>query len=153
MVKLRLMRLGRKKRPFYRIVAADVTAPRSGGNLAQVGIYDPIEASVRIDEEAAVTWLNRGAQMTPTVKALFHSQGILATWKGLESRVREEALSKDKPKRRKKLAAAVPAAEADAAEVSDAAEESSGEAAAADSAAGSDDGAASEAAPEAAEEA
>ena len=151
MVKLRLMRLGRKKRPFYRIVAADVTAPRSGGNLAQVGIYDPLEESVQIDEEAAVTWLNRGAQMTPTVKALFHSQGVLATWKGLESRVREDALSKDKPKRRKKLATATEP-EADAAEVSDAAEESGGTEADAVSAAESDEGAASAAAPEAAEE-
>ena len=151
MVKLRLMRLGRKKRPFYRIVAADVNAPRSGGNLAQVGIYDPIEASVRIDEDAAVTWLNRGAQMTPTVKALFHSQGVLAAWKGLESRVREDALSKDKPKRRKKLATA-PEPEANAAEASDATEESGGAEADAVSAAESDEGAASAAAPEAAEE-
>ena len=114
MVKLRLMRLGRKKRPFYRIVAADVNSPRSGGTLDQVGVYDPLDASVKIDEEAAVLWLNRGAQMTPTVKALLHSQGVLGKWKGFDSTAREDALTKDKPKRRKKLAsaaAAPPAAE------------------------------------------
>ena len=105
MVKLRLMRLGKKKRPFYRIVAADVNAPRGGGTLDQLGVYDPIQASVDIDEEAAVRWLNNGAQMTPTVKALLHSQGVLGKWKGFESPVRENALSKEKPKRRKKLAA------------------------------------------------
>jgi small subunit ribosomal protein S16 len=125
LVKLRLMRLGRKKRPFYRIVAADVNSPRSGGNLAQVGVYDPLDATVKIDEEEVVKWLERGAQMTPTVKALMHSQGVLGRWKGFESTASEDALSKDKPKRRKKLtgAAAMPAAEAEAPAVEQTTEE------------------------------
>ena len=123
MVKLRLMRLGRKKRPFYRIVAADVNSPRSGGTLDQVGVYDPLDASVKIDEEAAVLWLNRGAQMTPTVKALLHSQGVLGKWKGFDSTAREDALTKDKPKRRKKLASAAAAPPAAEVEETAAAEE------------------------------
>jgi small subunit ribosomal protein S16 len=100
------MRTGRKKRPLYRIVAMEVNVARNGSRLGQVGHYDPLHAKVEIDEEAALLWLNRGAQMTPTVKSLLHSQGVLARWKGLEFTVREDALLKDKPKRRRKLAAA-----------------------------------------------
>ena len=106
MVKLRLSRMGKKKRPFYRIVAMNLKAPQQGHALAQVGIYDPINSQVRIDEEKALLWLKRGAVMSNTVKALFDSQGVLARWKGLEPRVREDALTQDKPKRRRKIAAA-----------------------------------------------
>jgi small subunit ribosomal protein S16 len=98
--------MGKKKRPFYRIVAMNLTAPQGGHALAQVGIYDPINSKVDIDEDKAVLWLNRGAVMSDTVKALFDSQGVLARWKGLEPRIREDALTQDKPKRRRKLAAA-----------------------------------------------
>jgi len=105
LVKLRLRRMGKKKRPFYRIVAINLKAPQQGHALAQVGIYDPINSDVRIDEEKALLWLQRGAVMSNTVKALFDSQGILARSKGLEPRVREDALTQDKPKRRRKLAA------------------------------------------------
>ena len=105
MVKLRLTRMGKKKRPFYRIVAMNLKAPQQGHALAQVGIYDPINSHVRIDEEKALLWLERGAVMSDTVKTLFDSQGVLARWKGLEPRVREDALTQDKPKRRRKLSA------------------------------------------------
>ena len=111
MVKLRLMRIGRKKRPYYRIVAMEVNTQRDGTTLALVGHYDPLDAKIDVDEEAALLWLNRGAQMTPTVKSLFHNQGVLAHWKGLEFEVREDALTKDKPKRRRKLAATTGEAE------------------------------------------
>ena len=57
MVKLRLKRMGRKKRPFYRIVAMDVTRPRDGQALSQLGIYDPLLPSVTLDEEALAGWL------------------------------------------------------------------------------------------------
>ena len=125
MVKLRLMRMGKRKRPFYRIVAMDITAPANGQALGQLGFYDPIKAQVKVDEDAARLWLDRGAVMTETVKALLRSQGILARWKGLEGRVREDMLARDKPARRRKLAQ------------SRAAEETAGEAA--DEAAGEDD--------------
>ena len=113
MVKLRLSRIGKRKQPYYRIVAMNVSAPRNGRALAEVGTYDPLHASVKIDTERAIEWLNNGAQMTETVAALFDSQGILAQWQGREAQVREDALSQDKPKRRRKLAAqaATPAAE------------------------------------------
>ena len=108
MVKLRLKRIGKRKQPYYRIVAAHVSVARNGRSLAEVGFYDPMHASVKIDEERAIEWLNKGAQMSETVADLFHSQGILARWKGAEGRVRDDALSGDKPKRRRKKAAAAP---------------------------------------------
>ena len=111
MVKLRLSRIGKRKQPYYRIVAMNVSAPRNGRALAEVGIYDPLHASVKVDAERAIEWLNNGAQMTETVAALFDSQGILARWKGQEGTVREDALSHDKPKRRRKLAVSAAVAE------------------------------------------
>ncbi len=112
MVKLRLKRIGKRKQPYYRIVAAHVSVARNGRALAEVGLYDPMNASVKIDEEQAIEWLNKGAQMSETVADLFHSQGILARWKGAEGRVRDDALTVDKPKRRRKKAAAAPAEQA-----------------------------------------
>jgi len=89
----------------------NVTTARNGRALAQLGTYDPLHSSIKINEDSAIEWLNNGAQMTETVQALFSAQGILARWKGKEGTVREDALSHDKPKRRRKLAAsaAVPA--------------------------------------------
>jgi len=104
LVKLRLKRLGKKKQPFYRIVAIHSTLSRQGRALDQIGTYNPQHATVNINEESAIQWLNRGAVMTETVEALFRSQGVLARWKGLEGVERENALTKDKPKRRRKLA-------------------------------------------------
>ena len=108
MVKLRLKRIGKRKQPYYRIVAAHVSVARNSRALAEVGFYDPMHASVKIDEERAIEWLNKGAQMTETVADLFHSQGVLARWKGAEGRVRDDALTSDKPKSRRKKAAAAP---------------------------------------------
>ena len=115
MVKLRLTRLGKKKQPFYRIVAMNSTTGRQGQALGYIGTYNPLHSSVDINEENALLWLNRGAEMTETVEALFRSQGLLARWKGLEGTVNENALKTDKPKRRRKLAAAAaaPAVEAE----------------------------------------
>ncbi len=78
MVKLRLQRFGSKKRPFYRIVAADVKAPRDGKFLDVIGTYDPLTepATVKIDKEKALKWLNDGAKATDTVKSLFQKHDI-----------------------------------------------------------------------------
>jgi len=126
LVKLRLSRIGKRKQPYYRIVAMNVSAPRNGRALAEVGTYDPLHASVKIDTERAIEWLNNGAQMTETVAALFDSQGVLAQWQGREAQVHEDALSQDKPKRRRKLAAQA-AEEAPAAEAPEAPAEGAGE--------------------------
>ena len=78
-VKLRLRRMGAKKRPFYRIVAADSRAPRDGRFIEEIGYYNPIEtpAVVKIDEEKAQKWLSDGAIPTDTVRDLLSRQGIM----------------------------------------------------------------------------
>lgn len=79
MVKIRLQRFGAKKRPFYRIVAADVRAPRDGKFLDIIGTYNPLTepATIKVDKEKALVWLNNGAQMTDTVKSIFKNQNII----------------------------------------------------------------------------
>ncbi len=77
-VKLRLQRHGSKKRPFYRLVAADSRSPRDGRYLEIIGTYDPTKepVAVKIDEEKAKKWLSVGAQPTDTVKNLFAKANI-----------------------------------------------------------------------------
>lgn len=79
-VKLRLKRMGTKKKPFYRIVAADSRSPRDGRFIELVGTYNPLvtPAEISIDEEVAMKWLNTGAQPTDTVRDLLRKQGIMA---------------------------------------------------------------------------
>lgn len=78
-VKLRLKRMGSKKKPFYRIVAADSRSPRDGRFIENVGTYNPITepAEVKIDEEVAMKWLKDGAIPTDTVRDLLKREGIL----------------------------------------------------------------------------
>jgi len=78
-VKLRLKRMGTKKKPFYRIVAADSRSPRDGRFIEEIGSYNPLEvpAVVKIDETRALTWLNNGAIPTDTVRDLFSKEGIM----------------------------------------------------------------------------
>lgn len=86
MVKIRLQRLGAKKRPYYRIVAAESTSPRDGRFIEVVGLYHPIEKEdqLKIDEEKALKWLMNGAQPTDTVKSLFTQKGIIAKFVALK---------------------------------------------------------------------
>ena len=79
MVKLRIQRFGAKKRPFYRIVAADSRYPRDGRFIEIIGTYNPLTqpAEIKIDEEKALKWLTDGAQPTDTVRSLFSRQGIM----------------------------------------------------------------------------
>lgn len=79
------------------------TLARGGPALAEVGSYDPVHARVEVDEEATIGWLKKGAQMSETVRDLLKSQGILARFRGLEGTVRENSLTREKPKRKKKL--------------------------------------------------
>jgi len=76
--KIRLKRMGSKKRPYYRIVVADSRSPRDGKFIEQIGSYDPIHGleKTKIDEEKAIEWLKKGAQPTDTVKSLFEKMGI-----------------------------------------------------------------------------
>lgn len=70
-VKLRLKRMGAKKRPFYRVVAADSKSPRDGRFIELVGTYNPLTGEKSINEEVALKWLSNGAIPTDTVKAIF----------------------------------------------------------------------------------
>lgn len=78
-VKLRLLRMGAKKAPFYRIVAADSRAPRDGRFIELLGTYDSRTnpAKVTIKEEEVLKWLNNGAQPSDTVKNLLSKEGII----------------------------------------------------------------------------
>ena len=78
-VKLRLKRMGAKRKPFYRIVAADSRVARDGKVIELVGTYNPNTnpAEVKINEEVALKWLNNGAIPTDTVRDLLSKQGIL----------------------------------------------------------------------------
>ena len=78
-VKIRLKRMGAKKAHFYRIVVADARSPRDGLFIESIGYYDSTvqPASVKIDAEKAIDWMNKGAQPTDTVKNLFSKDGIM----------------------------------------------------------------------------
>lgn len=78
-VKIRLKRMGAKKKPFYRIVVADSRSPRDGRIIEQVGTYNPLTtpATVDIKEELALEWLKKGAQPSDTVRSLLSQAGIM----------------------------------------------------------------------------
>lgn len=76
-VKLRLRRMGSKKNPFYRIVAADSRAPRDGRFIEIIGNYNPLTTAVEIDEDLAMKWLHVGAQPSDTVRTLLSEEGLM----------------------------------------------------------------------------
>lgn len=80
MVKIRLKRMGAKKRPFYRLVVADSRSPRDGRFIELLGYYDPLPtpATVSIDAEKVREWLGKGARPSDAARALLVEQGILA---------------------------------------------------------------------------
>ena len=71
-VVLRMTRRGAKKKPFYRIVAADSRSPRDGKFLEMLGTYDPLksENNIKIDSEKVASWIKKGAKPSETVAAL-----------------------------------------------------------------------------------
>lgn len=73
------MRMGAKRAPFYRVVAADSRVARDGKYIELLGTYDPTKnpAAVKINEEVALKWLANGAQPTDTVKNLLAKEGIM----------------------------------------------------------------------------
>ncbi|KPJ50926.1 MAG: hypothetical protein AMJ41_00655 [candidate division Zixibacteria bacterium DG_27] len=81
-VRIRLRRMGAKKRPFYRFVAADSRSPRDGRFLENLGWYNPIlkPAEVHLKEEKIYEWLKEGALPTETVASLFRQVGLWKKW-------------------------------------------------------------------------
>jgi small subunit ribosomal protein S16 len=92
-VKIRLKRMGAKKRPFYRVVVADSRMPRDGRFIEEIGYYNPLTdpIEVKINEEKAADWLKKGAIPTDTVKYLFKNIGILADKKTANQQSENEA--------------------------------------------------------------
>lgn len=79
-VKIRLKRMGAKKQPFYRIVAADSRSPRDGRFIETIGTYNPLTnpEETKIDEALAMKWLKNGATPTDTVRNIFSKAGIMS---------------------------------------------------------------------------
>jgi len=92
-VKLRLRRMGKKKQPLYKVVAADSRSPRDGKFLESIGLYNPLTdpSIIEIKEDRALYWLGVGAQPTETVKSLLSKKGIL-----LKRELIRKGLSEDK---------------------------------------------------------
>ena len=78
-VKIRLQRHGKKGKPFFHIVAADARSPRDGKFIERIGSYNPNTnpATIVLDTDKAVTWLNNGAQPTDTARAILSYKGVL----------------------------------------------------------------------------
>ncbi len=87
-VTIRLTRIGRHKRPFYRIVVADSQSPRDGKFIDILGSYDPLETemAVKLDEEKALSWIKKGAGVSATVKTIFSKSQLFKKAKGSNTR-------------------------------------------------------------------
>ena len=98
-VRLRLMRMGKKKQPTYRVVAADSRSPRNGRFIEIVGTYQPrLDPSViKIDNDRAVHWLQQGAQPSEAVEKLLKISGAWADFKGEEFVPSVPPAPKEKP--------------------------------------------------------
>ncbi len=130
-VKIRLMRVGKRKQPTYRVVVADARAPRDGRIIETIGKYRPRHepSEVDVDADRALDWLRKGAQPTEQVQKLLAATGVWARYEGekggpvrtkLARRGVTPGTTPPAPKAKKKVAAApvppAPAAEEPAAE-------------------------------------
>ncbi len=88
MVKIRLRRVGAKKKPSYRVVIADSRAPRDGAFISIIGHFNPLADPevIVIDEEKALAWLRQGAQPTVTVARLLSKVGIMEKFKTIKEK-------------------------------------------------------------------
>ena len=95
-VKIRLQRHGKKNFAFFHIVVADSRAPRDGRYIEQIGSYNPNTnpATILLNDERALSWLNVGAQPTPTVKRILSYEGVLLA-KHLQGGVKKGALTQE----------------------------------------------------------
>ena len=79
MVKIRLKRMGMKKKPFYRVIVADERSPRDGRFIEEIGYYDPMKkpSDNKIYKEKALDWMKKGAQPTDSVRILLKRSGVI----------------------------------------------------------------------------
>ena len=108
-VKIRLMRVGKKKQPTYRVVVADARSPRDGRFIEILGHYAPRQepSEVVIDGDKAIAWLQKGAQPTDQVARLLDIAGV---WEAFESATGKPAKARPKPRIAKPKATPVPEA-------------------------------------------
>jgi small subunit ribosomal protein S16 len=115
-LKVRLTRTGRKKRPSYRVVVAEHTAPRDGRVVERLGYYDPLaEPKIfKVDEERVKHWLSQGAQPSRTVQGLLAKQGLMEPWqaKPISKRAQAKREAATAAKAAEAAAEAAPAAKA-----------------------------------------
>lgn len=113
-VKLRLRREGTKKRPHYRVVAADARSPRDGRFIEIIGEYHPMDqpSTIVIDAERALHWLRVGAQPTDQVKQLLRIQGIWQEFRPEDTPTRNRSARADAPRMNRKARARAEAAAA-----------------------------------------
>lgn len=114
-VRIRLRRMGAKKRPFYRFVAADSHRARDGRFIEMLGWYNPIEkpARVQVDEPKTYEWLKRGAQPSDTVLSLYRQIGLWKKWEMMkkgetppaEIKLADRIIERPKKRKGKKAAA------------------------------------------------
>jgi len=85
-VRIRLKRMGAKKRPFYRVIVADARAPRDGRFIDTLGTYNPLTnpSVVKLDTEKVRLWLARGAQPSDPVRNLLAREGFLRSQQGID---------------------------------------------------------------------
>ncbi|MEI7979790.1 MAG: 30S ribosomal protein S16 [Bacteroidota bacterium] len=95
-VKIRLQRHGRKQAPYYHIVVADSRAPRDGKFIELIGSYKPqtVPATIELNNEKAIKWLENGAQPTDTVRAILSYKGVLLQ-RHLNAGIRKGALTQE----------------------------------------------------------
>lgn len=128
MVRIRLRRMGAKKRPFYRIVVADRRCSRDGRFIENIGYYDPTAQPpvLKLDEEKAQSWIDKGAQPSDTARGLLKRAGLLGGQSDA-SKARAEAKAEAKKKSKAKAEAPAIVEEAPAVEAEEAAAEAAAE--------------------------
>lgn len=96
-VRIRLRRMGRKKRPYYRIVVADSRSPRDGRFIETLGTYNSLEDpfQVEVKEDRVYYWLKNGAQPTQTVRSLLRRKGIWLKWDLMKRGVDEAKITEE----------------------------------------------------------
>ena len=92
-VSIRLKRMGRKRRPFYRVVVADSRTRRQGVTIDDLGYYNPMTepVQIKIDEEKALSWLKEGAIPTDTTRSLLSKIGVMRKFRGQDLPAEETA--------------------------------------------------------------
>lgn len=111
MVRIRLKRLGRKKRPFYRIVAVDIRTRRDGAPLQELGYYNPVSRELKLDKKTTLEWVAKGAIPTPSAQRLIDKANESGELVKLETKQANKLSKKAQAKAEAEKAAAAQPAE------------------------------------------